>query len=67
MPRKKIDVTDLREFLDHDERHLRFAITHVDGFDPQNAHGSRALHSEGNTWNEASRIPILMCRKILGG
>ena len=31
MPRKKIDVTDLREFLDHDERHLCFAITHVDG------------------------------------
>ena len=23
MPRKKIDVTDLREFLDHDERHPR--------------------------------------------
>ena len=46
---------------------LCFAITPVDGFDPQNAHASHALHSEGNTWNEASRIQILMCRKILGG
>ena len=41
MPRKKIDVTDLREFLDHDERHLRFAITHVDGFCQPTTPGGR--------------------------